>query len=134
MNADKTTHQMSGKHYYTFPDGAGKSIDDLGPNPWLAVPTGLYSGIPIDATVSAANSAFEKEIKLLRVVSHHEAGSAGCGYTFYESTANCFVAHRRRDVIFVHVHVPLDADVSSLEKDRNAVLAITGADVHALIE
>ena len=126
------SHHMSDKHYYTLPDSAEKSVDDLGPNPWLAVPTGLHSEVPIDATVLAANSVLEKDIMPLKVASHHEAGSAGCGYTFYESMANCFVAGRRRDVIFVHV--PPDADAPSLEKARDAVLAIIGAAVHALVE
>ena len=39
---------------------------------------------------------------------------------------------RRREVIFVHV-LP-DTDASSLEKARDAVLAIIGAAIHSLTE
>ena len=125
-------HHMGDKHYYSIPDGFGRSLDDLGPNPWLALPIGLHSEVPIHATILAANSSLEKDSDPLRVASHFEAGAAGCGFTFYESMANCLVAGRRRDVIFVHV--PPDADTASLEKGRNAVLAIIGGAIQALSE
>ena len=125
-------HYMGDKHYYTYPDSDGRSVDDLGANPWLNAPMGLHSEVPIDETVSFANLALMHGERPLKVASHFEAGAAGCGYTFYESMANCFVAGRQRNVIFVHI--PSSVDVVSLEKAKDAVLAVIGAAIDALIK
>ena len=126
------------KHYYSSPDGVGKTIDDAGPNPWLDVPVGLHSEVPIDATVSGANEQLAKYHKEktgkdepLKVASHFEAGAHGCGLAFYESMANCYVQGRKRDVLFVHV--PPSTDQGALEKGKDAVLAVIGSAVAALI-
>lgn len=123
-------HYMGDKHYYTYPDGDGRSVDDLGPNPWLTAPMGLHSEVPIDETVKSANLALMQEEKPLRIASHLEAGAAGCGYTFYESMANCFIAGRRRNVIFVHI--PPNIDEVSLKKAKDAVLAVIGGAIDIL--
>ena len=66
----------------------------------------------------------------LEVKSHVEAGSAGCGFAFYESLANCFVAGQKRDILFVHV--PRQETPAALEKGRDAVLAIIGASIASI--
>ncbi|CAF9910037.1 MAG: hypothetical protein GOMPHAMPRED_006933 [Gomphillus americanus] len=124
------------KHYYSSPDSLGKNIDDAGPNPWLDVPLGLHSEVPVDATVSGANEQLarhgeKKGDQPLRVASHFEAGAHGCGLIFYESMANCYVQGRKRDVLFVHV--PPGTDQDRLEKGKEAVLAIIGSAIAALV-
>ena len=122
-----------GKHYYSVPLTDGQSIDDLGPNPWLGVPMGLESQVPIDETVEGANAAIKEYSSSLDnldkvpypVRPHNEAGGHACGFAFYESMANCFVNGRDRHVIFVHV--PGFYEQASYERARDSVLAIIGS-------
>jgi hypothetical protein len=67
----------------------------------------------------------------LEVKSHVEAGNAGCGFSGYESLANCFAAGRKRDVLFVHV--PRQETQAALEKWRSAILAIAGAGIASIM-
>ena len=131
------------KGYYLGPDNEKQSASDLGPCPWMNVPMGLNSEIDINAVVVDANTRLKTAAEQheageagtaptpLEVKSHVEAGNGGCGFAFYESLANCFIADRKRDVLFVHV--PRQEIPAALEKGRDAVLAIVGASIAAII-
>ena len=129
--------------YYLGPDNEKQTVADLGPCPWMNVPMGLNSEIDINTVVIDANERLKiatqqhetneaNTVQPLEVKSHVEAGSAGCGFAFYESLANCFAAGRKRDVLFVHV--PRQGTPIVLEKGRDAVLAIIGASVTSIMK
>jgi hypothetical protein len=125
--------------YYTYRHNDGKTAEESGGDVWRekGVPMGLNSEVDVNHVVALANTALEQaagggEGKTLEVRSHLEAGPAGCGYAFYESLANCWVAARKRDVLFCHV--PRHTDQENLEKARDAVLAVIGASVAALMK
>ena len=124
--------------YYLGRDNVGQNAHDLGHNPWTELPMGLDTEIDVSAVVTDANEALKRHHKamgsdepLLEVRSHLEAGAAGCGFCYYESMANCFAKGRKRDVLFMHV--PRHTDQDNLERARDAVLAVVGASVRALI-
>lgn len=128
--------------YYTGPDNKKQSVPDYGPCPWMNVPMGLNSEIDINTVVIDANRGLKtvaqqhgpgegSTAEPLEVKSHVEAGNAGCGFTFYESMANCFTAGRKRDVLFLHV--PQWVTPAALEKGRDAVLAIIGASISSIM-
>jgi pyrrolidone-carboxylate peptidase len=109
----------------------------------MNVPMGLNSEIDINTVVVDANAGLKAAAQQqeageastaqtpLEVKSHVEAGSAGCGFAFYESLANCFAAGRKRDILFVHV--PRQESPAALEKGRDAVLAIIGASITSIM-
>ena len=68
----------------------------------------------------------------LTVKAHHEAGSYCCGFTFYESLANCYIKKRTANVLFCHV--PGETDRESLERARDSVLAIIVSAVDDLVQ
>lgn len=124
------------KAYYVGRDNNGQCLEDLGPCPWKAkgVPIGLHTEVDVDAVVGDANAALDKHVSSEehRVVKPHlEAGAVGCGHCYYESMAHCFVAGRRRNVLFCHV--PRGEDEVEIAKDRDAILAIIGASIADLI-
>lgn len=123
--------------YFVYRDNAGETAHEIGPCPWTKVPMGLNSEIDVEAVVPDANASLKRHTETvsgadtpLEVRSHLEAGGAGCGFIFYESMANCFVAGRGRDVLFTHL--PRNIDEKNLEKARDAVLAIIGASCAAI--
>ncbi|MCJ1392818.1 hypothetical protein MMC18_005689 [Xylographa bjoerkii] len=60
------------------------------------------------------------------VVTHDEAGYYCCGFTYYESLATS-LRRRKQKIHVLFSHVPGESDKRSLEKGRDAVLAIIGA-------
>ncbi|KAK4502219.1 hypothetical protein PRZ48_005644 [Zasmidium cellare] len=120
------------KGYYNGPDNEKNSVNDIGPNPWLDVPMGLNTEIDVNAVVRDSNVNLAKGKDVLEVRSHLEAAAMGCGFCYYESLANCWVAGKRRDVLFCHV--PRGVEEGDVEKGREAILAVVGAAVKAIGE
>ena len=122
--------------YYLNPDNKSEYVRDM-EFPWKEVPMGLQTEVPVSETVQGANAALEKLNakgigKCLEVKPHMEPGHIGCGYTYYESMANCYVQGRRRNVLFCHV--PEGVDEASIELSHNALLAVIGTAIHAMNE
>lgn len=67
--------------------------------------------------------------KEIEIKPHLEAGDVGCGFTFYESMANCHATGMRKRVLFCHV--PSDVDDEGIATSRNALLAVIGAALQA---
>lgn len=121
----------SGRLYYTSPDETGKTVDDAGPCPWFdaKVPIGLAPDFDIDTIVGSAKKLLTAGVPFRRdkrepieLKSHIEAGNYGCGFIYYESLANRFVQQKRKNVLFCHV--PGELDKVSLEKARDAIVAV----------
>lgn len=123
-----------------FNKNAGKTIADSGPSPWARLPMSLDTAFDVDGLVEAANgnlvqaktdaSASTTETPL-KVKSHLEPGSYCCGFIFYESLAQCFVRGKERNVLFCHV--PGETDRASIEKGRDAIVAVIEAAVLQLL-
>lgn len=131
------------KGYYGRPDNVKQNVDDIGPNPWLAVPLGLNTEVHVTRTVAKADEVYKRSYGstsntanepqfLPDIRSHVEAASMACGFVFYESLAHCWVAGRKRHVLFCHV--PREVDESSITRGTHAVLAIIGAAIADIIE
>ncbi|GAB7347138.1 hypothetical protein MBLNU459_g3261t1 [Dothideomycetes sp. NU459] len=138
------------REYYTTADNAGKTARDAGACPWGAdVPVGLATGVDVDAIVAGANASLSAADGVqsdgagvegqgkpapppppLQVKPHHEAGSYCCGFIFYESLANRLVQGTRGEVMFCHV--PGEFDQESLERGRDAIVAVIAAAVERL--
>ncbi|KAK4498843.1 hypothetical protein PRZ48_009353 [Zasmidium cellare] len=122
------------KGYYLYRDNEKKTAKELGHCPWkeAGVPIGLESEIDVNGVVEGSNGALKKMREdPLEVRSHVEAGDAGCGFTFYESMANCVVDGRRRHVLFCHV--PRSTEEVEIQRATEAVLAIVGASVEYIV-
>ncbi|GAM85277.1 hypothetical protein ANO11243_032810 [Dothideomycetidae sp. 11243] len=127
-----------GSRYYTRPDDVGQTVDDVGACPWEKCPVGLAPDVDVDGVVEdaravlSARGVFEGQRgKGMEIVPHEEAGSYCCGYTFYESLAHRYSKGLKRNVLFVHV--PGETDRASLERARDAVLAVIVAAVQKLV-
>lgn len=117
--------------YYLNPDNDNNFVRDM-EFPWKDVPIGLQTEIPVAEAVELANKSLEGSEKRVEVQAHFEPGHLGCGYAYYESMANSYMAGRKRHVIFCHVPPPVDEE--SIEAARNSLLAVIGAALRALAE
>ena len=120
--------------YYLNPDNRGEYVRDM-VSPWNDVPIGLQSEVPISETAEVANMSLKRfegtdTGRRLDVKPHFEAGDLGCGFTYYESMANCYVQGRQRRVLFCHV--PPAVDEQSIDSARTALLAVIGAALESL--
>ncbi|KAK9775644.1 hypothetical protein SCAR479_07751 [Seiridium cardinale] len=117
------------KDYYTIPDDAGLTIDDIGPCPWDGVPIGLHSQLDVEKIADSA-SAILKTLETatqdsgtpIQIKLHNEGGPFLCGFISYESLANRYVRQLRPNVLFCHM--PGEADAKSLARAGNGILAI----------
>jgi len=129
-------------YYYKVPDEIGETVADCGEDPWTRVPMGLQPAFNVDEVQKGAEARLNvmhdtatqaaKGKKHLPVLAHNEGGSYCCGYTFYESLANCFVLKKEADVLFCHV--PGETDRESLEAARDCILAVIGSATARLLE
>lgn len=68
---------------------------------------------------------------VMPVQGHHEAGPYCCGFIYYESLANRYVNNAKAEVLFCHV--PGETDAASVEKAKDAVLAIVQSAVREML-
>ncbi|KAF2223271.1 hypothetical protein BDZ85DRAFT_249271 [Elsinoe ampelina] len=132
-NADKRTG------YYTTKDNAGKTVLDLGPCPWDGVPIGLAPAFSIDDTIDRAKTVLRsqtafaaEEDKEIVIKQHEEAGTYCCGFIYYESLANKWKKGEKANVLFCHV--PGETDEKSLQRARDAIVAVIASATAQLIQ
>ena len=143
-----------GHKYYMIPDDAGKTVEDCGPCPWDNLPMGLKTSFDVDRVAEAANELLHTQHTFspravdargaapslvrdatrapIAIKPHDEGGDYCCGFIHYESLANCWVNDRSPDVLFCHV--PSDNDPVSLERARDAIVAVVVSAARELIE
>lgn len=139
------------KGYYMIPDDKGETITDAGPCPWNDVPMGLQTALDVDAVVEGAreiqavrhtfqsgskHDTKDTEVasvstKPLPVKAHSEGGPYCCGFIHYESLGNCYVNHVKPNVLFCHI--PGELDQTSLERAKDAVLAVIVSAVNEIL-
>jgi len=149
--------------YYMIPDNAGKTVEDAGRCPWDGVPMALQTCLDVDKIAAGANSILETGYRFgepfssaaatdraiyqaaggdransqahlspIKVKPHNEGGPYCCGFIHYESLANCYVQGRPGVVLFCHV--PEQLDIESLQRARDAILAVIVSAVNELIQ
>jgi len=67
----------------------------------------------------------------IKVKTHDEGGAYCCGFIHYESLAHCYVKKRSPEVLFCHVPDAFDSE--SLEKGRDAIVAVIVSAVNELL-
>ncbi|KAF4551892.1 Hypothetical protein D9617_12g037820 [Elsinoe fawcettii] len=133
----KNAHKRTG--YYTTEDNAGKTVDDLGANPWTGVPIGLAPCFDIDATIEGAKTVLRsqsvfsdsKEAEIV-IKQHEEAGTYCCGFIYYESMATKWKKKEKANVLFCHV--PAETDKESLYRARDAIVAVIASATDQLLK
>ena len=146
----------AGKTAKDITEGEGKGM-------WLNMPMGLSPSLDVDGVAKKSmeilkvdetetrlaihnrlNRATDHTVvqnrmpdltigKSANVVPHHEAGSYCCGFIYYESLATS-LKRRKRKIHVLFSHVPGESDERSLQKGRDAVLAVIGAACHQMID
>jgi len=126
--------------YYRIKDNAGHTVEHAGECPWGDdVPIGLSPDINVDAVAESAQALLTARASLQQrpwqpgsetpsngpevpVRPHTEAGTYCCGFIYYESMAARYAAGKKGNVLFCHV--PGELDSKSLDRARDAILAV----------
>ncbi|KAF2156450.1 peptidase C15, pyroglutamyl peptidase I-like protein [Myriangium duriaei CBS 260.36] len=115
--------------YYSSPDDAGRTAGDAGQGPWGSLPVGLGTMVDVDRCVVRAREVLGKDG--IEVKAHVEAGEYCCGFVYYESLANRTSRGQKRNVMFCHV--PGELDERSLERARDAIVAVIVAAAEQMV-